>query len=186
MTPTAAWSRSDSRLGGLWFHPDQPQEVTLDLRQPWLKPGTYTVDVFLCRVGIVDVWDGAVTFDVEQGTPYAVTGTAESFGRGMVCCDGFRCAVMAPHTVIGPPGPLHLPRWSELWEAREGPLEVRSAGHPPALSPDTHRGGLGHPADRHRQGVRAGLRARGQPPRGIPYFSSVMSAPCSGPSSRRP
>lgn len=26
---------------------------------------------------------------------------------------------MAPHTVIGPPGPLHLPRWSELWEARE-------------------------------------------------------------------
>lgn len=80
-------AQCDSRLGGLWFHPDQPQEVTLDLRQPWLKPGTYTVDVFLCRVGIVDVWDGAVTFDVEQELPYAVTGTAESFGRGMVLAD---------------------------------------------------------------------------------------------------
>ncbi len=26
---------------------------------------------------------------------------------------------MPPRTVIAPPGPLHLPRWAELWEARE-------------------------------------------------------------------
>ncbi len=26
---------------------------------------------------------------------------------------------MAPRTVIAAPGPLHLPRWVELWDARE-------------------------------------------------------------------
>jgi len=80
-------AQCDSRLAGVWFHPDRPHEVTLEVRQPWFKPGTYTVDVFLCRVGVIDAWDGAVTFDVEQELPYAVTGTAESYGRGMVLAD---------------------------------------------------------------------------------------------------
>jgi lipopolysaccharide transport system ATP-binding protein len=69
----------DSRLVGFWLDGKQPQQAALTIRGPWLKPGRYTVDLFLCRSGVLDAWSGAAMFTVLPVLPYPeVTGEEPS------------------------------------------------------------------------------------------------------------
>lgn len=83
----AVVTQCDSRLVGFWLDPSEPQHISLTLGSLWLKPGRYTVDVFLCRTGVMDAWEGAGSFEVLPDLPYPEPGTGEAFARGAVLAD---------------------------------------------------------------------------------------------------
>ncbi|MCL1871573.1 MAG: polysaccharide ABC transporter ATP-binding protein [Promicromonosporaceae bacterium] len=80
-------AQCDSRAVGGWFDPAKEQEVRLSLRAPWLKPGRYTVDVFLCQMGVLDAWEGAASFEVLPGSPYPEMTLDEATARGVILAD---------------------------------------------------------------------------------------------------
>ena len=53
----------------------------------WLKPGQYSVDVFLCRAGILDAWEGATAFEVRPDLPYPELVPIEATSGGIVLAD---------------------------------------------------------------------------------------------------
>lgn len=77
----------DSRLTGRWFSPDSEQHGRLVVRNLWLKPGRYTVDMFLCQAGILDAWEGADVIDVLPSPPYPEVTSDEALAQGMVLAD---------------------------------------------------------------------------------------------------
>lgn len=77
----------DSRLTGTWFDPSVVQRGSLIIKSLWLKPGRYTVDVFICQAGIFDVWEGADSIDVLPSSPYPEMSSDEAMSTGMVLAD---------------------------------------------------------------------------------------------------
>ena len=77
----------DSRNVGAWFDPAVAQSVTLSVRGLWLRPGKYTVDVFLCKTGILDAWEAAATFAVLPVSPYPELAGDEAMDTGLVLAD---------------------------------------------------------------------------------------------------
>lgn len=77
----------DSRLTGQWFDPAREQAGTLSIRNLWLKPGRYTVDMFVCQAGVLDAWEGADMIDVVPSPPYPEVVSDETISRGMVLAD---------------------------------------------------------------------------------------------------
>ena len=80
-------AQCDSRLYGVWLNPKQPQRVSFTVRGPWLKPGRYTVDVFVCQAGLLDAWEGAAAFEVLPALPYPELTGDEAIGHGLVLSD---------------------------------------------------------------------------------------------------
>lgn len=80
-------AQCDSRAVGGWFSPDRPHRAVLRVRNLWLKPGTYTVDAFVCQAGILDAWEGAGSFEVLPAYPYPEFTSDEAFGAGIVLSD---------------------------------------------------------------------------------------------------
>ncbi|MEU2201882.1 polysaccharide ABC transporter ATP-binding protein [Isoptericola sp. NPDC019482] len=80
-------AQCDSRAVGGWFDPAKEQEIRLSLRAPWLKPGRYSVDVFVCQMGVLDAWEGAATFEVLPGSPYPEMTLDEATAQGVVLAD---------------------------------------------------------------------------------------------------
>ena len=80
-------AQCDSRLVGAWFDPADEHKVTMTLRGPWLKPGRYTVDVYVCKTGILDAWEGAAAFEVLPTNPYPELAADEAMTRGLVLAD---------------------------------------------------------------------------------------------------
>lgn len=80
-------AQCDSRLVGQWFDPADPHDVTLSLNGPWLKPGRYTVDVYVCKTGVLDAWEGAAVFEVLPSNPYPELASDEAMARGLVLAD---------------------------------------------------------------------------------------------------
>jgi lipopolysaccharide transport system ATP-binding protein len=62
-------------------------EATLTLRSPWLQPGRYALDLFLCRAGVIDAWEGACSFQVLPDLPYPNTTSTDGVERGAVLGD---------------------------------------------------------------------------------------------------
>lgn len=86
-------AQCDSRLLGQWFDAGQNLELEFSFTTPWLKPGTYRVDVFLCSAGFIDQCEHACTIEVLPVLPYAATGGSEAMDSGMVLADfNFRSA----------------------------------------------------------------------------------------------
>jgi lipopolysaccharide transport system ATP-binding protein len=78
----------DSRLTGTWFDPELPQRGALTIKSLWLKPGRYTVDIYLCQAsGVLDVWEAADSFDVLPSSPYPEITTDEAISYGKVLAD---------------------------------------------------------------------------------------------------
>lgn len=77
----------DSRNVGVWLDAAVPQSVTLSISDLWLKPGRYTVDVFVCRSGILDAWEGAAVFEVLPVSPYPELAGDEALSTGVVLSD---------------------------------------------------------------------------------------------------
>lgn len=77
----------DSRLVDFWIDMDRENKIALTIDQPWFKPGRYTVDLFICRAGIIDAWEGACLFHVMEMVPYPHSATDDAIGQGVVFGD---------------------------------------------------------------------------------------------------
>lgn len=80
-------AQCDSRVHDLWLDPGRPQRATLTVNGLWLRPGRYTVDVFVCRAGILDAWQGAAAFEVLAELPYPGIAPADAYEKGLVLAD---------------------------------------------------------------------------------------------------
>lgn len=80
-------SQCDSRLMGVWFDPSKQQSGQLHIRNLWLKPGRYTIDVFVCQAGVFDAWEAADTFEVLPSPPYPEVTSDEALAGGTVLAD---------------------------------------------------------------------------------------------------
>jgi lipopolysaccharide transport system ATP-binding protein len=61
----------DSRLLGIFFEDTEKISGRLRLTLPWLKPGTYRVDLSIGTLSlVVDVWDGACWLTISPILPY--------------------------------------------------------------------------------------------------------------------
>ena len=80
-------SQLDSRLTGYWVSDSEFIEGNLRFSTPWLKPGRYRIDMFICAGGIVDKYEGACIFDISPVIPYSNTITDEGTATGIVFSD---------------------------------------------------------------------------------------------------
>jgi lipopolysaccharide transport system ATP-binding protein len=83
----AVVAQCDSRLVSQWFDPSEPRRGELRIKNLWLKPGTYTIDAFLCQNGIFDGWRGAAAFEVLPHLPYPSLVMDEGVELGAVFAD---------------------------------------------------------------------------------------------------
>ncbi|MGA0567132.1 ABC transporter ATP-binding protein [Rathayibacter sp. KR2-224] len=78
----------DSRLNGTTLSVDERHNGRLEIKNLWLKPGTYSVDVFACQAGnILDVWDAAWRFEVMPDLRYESGATTDATSAGVVLSD---------------------------------------------------------------------------------------------------
>lgn len=80
-------AQCDSRVHDVWFDPAEPHRTTLTISGLWLRPGRYSVDVFVCRAGILDAWQGAATFEVLPELPYPGIAPDDAYATGLVLTD---------------------------------------------------------------------------------------------------
>jgi lipopolysaccharide transport system ATP-binding protein len=77
----------DSRVSGLWLDPAQEHKLALTIKEPWLKPGEYTVDLFVCSSGVLDSFEGAGRFEIHPVLPYPQAVSDEGLDAGLVLAD---------------------------------------------------------------------------------------------------
>jgi lipopolysaccharide transport system ATP-binding protein len=77
----------DSRVSGLWLDPAQEHKLALTIKEPWLKPGEYTVDLFVCSSGVLDAFEGAGRFEIHPVLPYPQAVSDEGLDAGLVLAD---------------------------------------------------------------------------------------------------
>jgi lipopolysaccharide transport system ATP-binding protein len=81
-------AQCDSRLKDFWLDPATDNEGSVVMRTPWLKPGAYTVDLFIHAGGrTADIWEQACHFQVLPISPYAHPTTPDGTDRGVVFPD---------------------------------------------------------------------------------------------------
>jgi lipopolysaccharide transport system ATP-binding protein len=85
----AVVAQCDSRLTGTWLTGDEEEvEGTFRFTTPWLKPGSYHLDVAICTTGIVvDDWAQACDFDISPLLPYDQTISSDGIAEGIVFAD---------------------------------------------------------------------------------------------------
>ena len=77
----------DSRMTGHWIDSSDVYHGAFTLKTPWLKPGEYRVDLFLCSAGIIDSVEHACHLNVLPLLPYPVTDNSEATAHGVVFAD---------------------------------------------------------------------------------------------------
>jgi lipopolysaccharide transport system ATP-binding protein len=77
----------DSRLVDALFCDFERLAGQLRLRSPWLKPGSYRVDLFICATGIVDFWEGACWLNISPILPYKASVSEDGIKAGTVFAD---------------------------------------------------------------------------------------------------
>jgi lipopolysaccharide transport system ATP-binding protein len=77
----------DSRVSGLWLDPAQEHKLALTIKEPWLKPGEYTVDLFVCSSGVLDAFEGAGRVEIHPVLPYPQAVSDEGLDAGLVLAD---------------------------------------------------------------------------------------------------
>jgi lipopolysaccharide transport system ATP-binding protein len=77
----------DSRVTGLWLDPSVEQKIALTIKEPWLKPGEYSVDLFVCSSGVLDAFEGAGRFEIHPVLPYPQAVSDEGLDAGLVLAD---------------------------------------------------------------------------------------------------
>ena len=81
-------AQCDSRVVDFWLDPSTDVQARLSLRTPWLKPGAYTVDLFIHAGGrALDIWEQACRFQVLPVSPYPHPTTPDGTDRGVVFPD---------------------------------------------------------------------------------------------------
>ncbi|MFI2753356.1 polysaccharide ABC transporter ATP-binding protein [Cellulomonas sp. P22] len=77
----------DSRVDGLWLDAATDQKVALTIGSPWLKPGEYSVDLFVCSSGVLDAFENAARFEIHPVLPYPNAVSDEGLENGLVLAD---------------------------------------------------------------------------------------------------
>ena len=81
-------AQCDSRVVDFLLDPATDNHGRLQVRTPWLKPGAYTVDLFLHAGGRpADIWEQALHFQVLPVTPYPHPTTPDGTDHGVVYPD---------------------------------------------------------------------------------------------------
>ena len=82
-------AQCDARLLGLWLADAEAYEGSFRIKTPWLKPGSYRIDLFLCvaGMGFVDKYEGACSINVSPVLPYPYSISEEGTAYGQVFAD---------------------------------------------------------------------------------------------------
>jgi lipopolysaccharide transport system ATP-binding protein len=80
-------AQCDSRLLGQWYDTVESLQLVFSFDSPWLKPGTYRVDIYLCAAGFIDQCEHACTIEVLPLLPYPGTAGSEAMDSGMILAD---------------------------------------------------------------------------------------------------
>ena len=82
-------AQCDARLLGLWLDDAEAYEGSFRIKTPWLKPGSYRIDLFLCvaGMGFVDKYEGACSINVSPVLPYPYSISEEGTAYGQVFAD---------------------------------------------------------------------------------------------------
>ena len=81
-------AQCDSRVRDFWLDPATDNSGRLTVRAPWLKPGAYTVDLFIHTGGReADIWEQALHFQVLPIPPYEFATTPDGTDHGVVFPD---------------------------------------------------------------------------------------------------
>ncbi len=80
--------QGDSRLLNFWLKSCPSACGELRVRTPWLRPGDYRLDVFVCAAGgLIDQFEHAATVKVAALLPYPETTSGDGSARGIVFAD---------------------------------------------------------------------------------------------------
>jgi len=77
----------DSSAIGHYVKSGSRYEGTFTFRTPWLKPGDYWVDFFICANGVIDRFERAVQIHVIPLLPYRGSGNPQVVAGGVVFAD---------------------------------------------------------------------------------------------------
>ena len=84
-------AQCDSRMVEHWIEVDGGDNYRHDgefrIKTPWLKPGAYHLDLFVCNAGIFDHFEQACHLEVLPLMPYPAAGNDEATSRGQVLAD---------------------------------------------------------------------------------------------------
>jgi lipopolysaccharide transport system ATP-binding protein len=81
-------AQCDSRLVGHWVEDADHIEGSFRFRSPWLKPGTYRVDLSICcALGVVDNYEDACTMNITPVLPYTYSTSEDGTAQGVVFAD---------------------------------------------------------------------------------------------------
>jgi lipopolysaccharide transport system ATP-binding protein len=77
-------AQCDSRMVGHWIDAEDKYAGRFSFRTPWLKPGEYRVEMFICNCGIFDRFEDACRLHVIPMLPYPAAGNEEATSQGIV------------------------------------------------------------------------------------------------------
>ena len=77
----------DSRMVQHLVRPADVYDGRFSFRTPWLRPGDYTVNFYVCSAGIIDWFEGACVLTVSGVLPYDAPGNDEATAMGVVFAD---------------------------------------------------------------------------------------------------
>lgn len=78
----------DSRLHGLTFSGGAGRSGELAIRSPWMKPGQYRVNMYLCAPGgIEDIYEDAAVLSISELLPYSHDAGENGIRNGLVFSD---------------------------------------------------------------------------------------------------
>lgn len=80
-------AQCDSRMVGVWLNAEDQQTGRLTFTTPWLKPGSYRIEMFICSAGVMDRFDEACRLEVLPLLPYPAAGNDEATSQGVVFAD---------------------------------------------------------------------------------------------------
>ncbi len=84
----AVLTQFDSRLVGVWVSVAGPVAGRLRIGGVWLKPGHYTVDLYVCSsAGIIDQFERAAEFEASPALPYPQSSSPDATASALVLAD---------------------------------------------------------------------------------------------------
>jgi lipopolysaccharide transport system ATP-binding protein len=84
----AVVAQCDSRLVGTWLDDFERLAGCFRFRTPWLKPGSYRVDLYISSPGLaVDQFEGACLLTISPVIPYPSSASEDAIRSGLVFAD---------------------------------------------------------------------------------------------------
>jgi lipopolysaccharide transport system ATP-binding protein len=77
----------DSRLLGFWVEDSPRVKGQIRFTTPWLKPGSYRVDLSLGASWTIDYWEGACSLMISPVLPYPTSAVPDASAHGLVFGD---------------------------------------------------------------------------------------------------